>query len=339
MKAIVVKSENEKSKLVWEEIPDIKPKPDEVLVDIKATAVNRADLLQAKGLYPPPPGESEIMGLEMAGVVSAVGDQVKGRKIGERVVGLLSGGGYAQQVAIHSQMLLQMPDRWSFSQGAAIPEVWLTAFSNLFLEAELKSGQTVMIHAGGSGVGTAGIQMAREAGAVVYVTAGTAAKLDRCRELGAALGVNYKEQDFVEEVIKEQDFVEEVMAASHGRGVDIILDPIGGAYLNQNLDLLNEGGRLVNIGLLGGGTAEINLGAVLGKSLRIIGTRLRSRPLVQKIEITRMFADRFWPMLEAGRLQPIIDSVFKIEDAHSAHDYVKQNKNTGKVILEVETHD
>jgi NADPH:quinone reductase-like Zn-dependent oxidoreductase len=297
MKAIVVKSENEKSKLVWEEIPDIKPKPDEVLVDIKATAVNRADLLQAKGLYPPPPGESEIMGLEMAGVVSAVGDQVKGRKIGERVVGLLSGGGYAQQVAIHSQMLLQMPDRWSFSQGAAIPEVWLTAFSNLFLEAELKSGQTVMIHAGGSGVGTAGIQ------------------------------------------IKEQDFVEEVMAASHGRGVDIILDPIGGAYLNQNLDLLNEGGRLVNIGLLGGGTAEINLGAVLGKSLRIIGTRLRSRPLVQKIEITRMFADRFWPMLEAGRLQPIIDSVFKIEDAHSAHDYVKQNKNTGKVILEVETHD
>jgi NADPH:quinone reductase-like Zn-dependent oxidoreductase len=307
MKAIVVKSENEKSKLVWEEIPDIKPKPDEVLVDIKATAVNRADLLQAKGLYPPPPGESEIMGLEMAGVVSAVGDQVKGRKI----------------------MLLQMPDRWSFSQGAAIPEVWLTAFSNLFLEAELKSGQTVMIHAGGSGVGTAGIQMAREAGAVVYVTAGTAAKLDRCRELGAALGVNYK----------EQDFVEEVMAASHGRGVDIILDPIGGAYLNQNLDLLNEGGRLVNIGLLGGGTAEINLGAVLGKSLRIIGTRLRSRPLAQKIEITRMFADRFWPMLEAGRLQPIIDSVFKIEDAHSAHDYVKQNKNTGKVILEVETHD
>jgi putative PIG3 family NAD(P)H quinone oxidoreductase len=329
MKAIVVKSENKSPILSWEEVPDIKPKPDEVLVDIKATAVNRADLLQAKGLYPPPPGESEIMGLEMAGVVSAVGDQVKGRKIGERVVGLLSGGGYAQQVAIHSQMLLQMPDRWSFSQGAAIPEVWLTAFSNLFLEAELKSGQTVMIHAGGSGVGTAGIQMAREAGAVVYVTAGTAAKLDRCRELGAALGVNYK----------EQDFVEEVMAASHGRGVDIILDPIGGAYLNQNLDLLNEGGRLVNIGLLGGGTAEINLGAVLGKSLRIIGTRLRSRPLAQKIEITRMFADRFWPMLEAGRLQPIIDSVFKIEDAHSAHDYVKQNKNTGKVILEVETHD
>jgi tumor protein p53-inducible protein 3 len=325
MKAIVVKSENKNSQLVWEEVPDIEPKPDEVLVDIRATAVNRADLLQAKGLYPPPPGESAILGLEMAGVVSAVGGQVQGHKIGDRVIGLLSGGGYAQQVAIHSRMLLQMPDGWSFIQGAAVPEVWLTAFSNLFMEAGLTSGQTVLIHAGGSGVGTAGIQMAREAGAIVYVTAGTAVKLDRCRELGAALGVNYK----------QQDFAEEIMAATQGLGVDIILDPIGGAYLSQNLDLLKENGRLVNIGLLGGGTAEINLGAVLGKSLRIIGTRLRSRPLAQKIEITRMFADRFWPMLEAGSLQPIIDSVFKIEDADTAHDYVKQNKNTGKVILEV----
>jgi len=325
MKAIVVKSKNEKIRLVWEDVPDIKPKPEEVLVDIKATAVNRADLLQAKGLYPPPPGESEILGLEMAGVVSAEGDRVEGWRIGDRVMGLLSGGGYAQQVAIHSEMLLPMPDSWSFSQGAAVPEVWLTAFSNLFMEGGLKSGQKVMIHAGGSGVGTAGIQMAREAGAFVYVTAGTAAKLDRCRELGASLGVNYK----------EQVFVEEVMAATQGRGVDLILDPIGGAYLNQNLDLLKENGRLINIGLLGGRTAEINLGAVLGKSLRIIGTRLRSRPLAQKIEITRMFADRFWPILEAGRLQPVIDTIFPIKQALAAHDYVKQNKNIGKVILEV----
>ena len=325
MKAIVVKTENKKPQLVWEEVPDIKPRPDEVLADIKATAVNRADLLQAKGLYPPPPGESAILGLEMAGVVSALGDRVKGRKIGDRVIGLLSGGGYAQQAAIDSRMLIQLPDRWSFSQGAAIPEVWLTAFSNLFMEAGLTSGETVLIHAGGSGVGTAGIQMAREAGAVVYVTAGTAAKLDRCRKLGATLGVNYK----------QQDIVEAVMAASQGRGVDVILDPVGGAYLNQNLTLLKENGRLVNIGLLGGASAEINLGTVLGKSLRIIGTRLRSRPLAQKIEITRMFADRFWPMLGAGKLEPIIDSVFKIEDADKAHDYVKQNKNTGKVILEV----
>ena len=327
MKAIVVKLENKIPRLVWEEVADIVPGPEEVLVDIKATAVNRADLLQAMGLYPPPPGESEILGLEMAGVVSAMGAMVKGCKIGDRVIGLLAGGGYAQQAAIHPEMLLHLPDSWSFSQGTAIPEVWLTAFSNLFMEGGLKSGQNVLIHAGGSGVGTAGIQMAREAGAVVCVTAGTAAKLDRCRELGASLGVNYQ----------EQNFVEEVMAATRGRGIDIILDPIGAAYLNQNLDLLKEGGRLVNIGLLGGSIAEINLGAVLGKSLRIIGTRLRSRPLAQKIEITRMFADRFWPMLEAGRLQPVIDTVFPIEKARVAHDYVKQNKNTGKVILEVGT--
>ena len=327
MKAIAVKLEKKKPRFVWEEVPDIEPEPEEVLVDIKATAVNRADLLQAMGLYPPPPGESEILGLEMAGVVSAMGDQVKGCNIGDRVSGLLSGGGYAQQVAIHPEMLLHLPDNWSFVQGAAIPEVWLTAFSNLFMEGGLESGQNVLIHAGGSGVGTAGIQMAREAGAVVFVTAGTTAKLDRCRELGASLGVNYK----------EQRFVEEIMAATQGQGVDIILDPIGGDYLNQNLALLRENGRLITIGLLGGSTAEINLGTVLGKSLQIIGTRLRSRSLAQKIEITRMFADRFWPMLEAGSLQPVIDTVFPIEEARAAHDYVKQNQNTGKVILEVGT--
>ena len=185
MKAIVVKLEKKKPRFVWEEVPDIEPEPEEVLVDIKATAVNRADLLPAMGLYPPPPGESEILGLALAGVVSVMGDPVQGCNRGDRGSGLLSGGGYAQQVAIHPEMLLHLPDNWSFVQGAAIPEVWLTAFSNLFMEGGLESGQNVLIHAGGSGVGTAGIQMAREAGAAVYVTAGTTAKLDRCRELGA----------------------------------------------------------------------------------------------------------------------------------------------------------
>ena len=325
MKAIVAKMEKDKSRLAWDEVPDIVPEPEQVLVDIKATAVNRADLLQAMGLYPPPPGESDILGLEMAGVISAIGDQAEGWSVGDRVMGLLSGGGYAQQVAIHPQMLLQLPDSWSFVQGAAVPEVWLTAFSNLFLEGDLASGQRVMIHAGGSGVGTAGIQMAREAGAVVYVTAGSAAKLDRCRELGASLSINYK----------EQDFVAAVRDATQGQGVDLILDPVGGAYLKQNLDLLDENGRLINIGLLGGSAAELNLGAVLGKSLRIIGTRLRSRPLAQKIKITRLFADRFWPLLESGRLQPVVDTVFPIAESQAAHDYVRQNRNTGKVILEI----
>ncbi len=325
MKAIIVKRENKKPLLSWEEVPGVQCNPDEVLVDVKATAVNRADLLQALGLYPPPPGESEILGLEMAGVIAAVGDAVRGRQIGDRVLALLPGGGYAQQAAVNHQMLIELPASWSFSEGAAIPEVWLTAFVNLFIEGVLKSGETVMIHAGGSGVGTAGIQMAREAGAVVFITAGAEAKLDKCRGLGAALAVNYK----------EQDFFEEVMTATGGKGVDLILDPVGGAYLNQNLDLLKENGRLVNIGLLGGNTAEMNLATVLGKSLRIIGSRLRSRPLTEKIAITRQFKERFWPLLEGGKLHPVIDTVFPIEEVQAAHAYVRENRNTGKVILEV----
>ena len=325
MKAIIVEKENKKPLLLWDEVPDIECKLDEVLVDVKATAVNRADLLQALGLYPPPPGESEILGLEMAGVIAAIGDAVQGRQIGDRVLALLPGGGYAQQAAVNHQMLIELPAGWSFAEGAAIPEVWLTAFVNLFIEGTLKSGETVMIHAGGSGVGTAGIQMAREAGAVVYITAGAEVKVDKCRGLGAALAVNYK----------EQDFFEEVMTVTGGKGVDLILDPVGGAYLNQNLNLLKENGRLVNIGLLGGNSAEMNMATVLGKSLRIIGSRLRSRPLMEKFAITQQFKERFWPMLEGGKLQPVIDTVFPIEEVQAAHEYVRENRNIGKVILEV----
>jgi putative PIG3 family NAD(P)H quinone oxidoreductase len=325
MKAIVVKKSDGEPALSWEEVADVTHRPTEVLVDIKATAVNRADLLQAQGLYPPPSGESETLGLEMCGVIAAVGDAAPGWRVGDRVLGLLSGGGYAQQVAIDPQMLIRLPDSWSFAQGAAIPEVWLTAFSNLFLEGDLQSGETVMIHAGGSGVGTAGIQMAREAGATVYATAGAEAKLAKCLELGAGLAVNYK----------TQDFFDEVMAATEGRGVDLILDPIGAAYLARNLNLLRVNGRLVNIGLLGGSAAELNLAAVLGKSLRIIGTRLRARPLTEKILITREFKERFWTMLKAGRVEPVIDRVYPIQEAQAAHGWVRQNQNIGKVILEM----
>ena len=325
MKAIVVKKGDKNPLLLWEEVPDIQCGPEEVLVNVNTTAVNRADLLQAMGLYPPPPGESEILGLEMAGVITAIGDATKGRQIGDKVLALLPGGGYAQQVAVHHQMLIELPGNWSFVEGAAIPEVWLTAFINLFIEGSLQSGETVMIHAGGSGVGTAAIQMAHEAGALVYITAGAEEKLEKCRALGAALALNYKEQDF---------FIE-VMVATEGKGVDLILDPVGGAYLNQNLSLLKESGRLVNIGLLGGNTAEMNMAAILGKSLRIIGSRLRSRPLTEKIAITQQFKERFWPMLEGGKIQPVIDTVFPIEELQAAHAYVRENRNTGKVILEV----
>ena len=325
MKAIVVKKAEGEPILSWQNIPDVACGPEEVLVDIKATAVNRADLLQAQGLYPAPSGESDILGLEMCGEIAALGASAEGWQVGDRVLGLLSGGGYAQQVAVHPQMLIRLPDRWSFTDGAAIPEVWLTAFSNLFLEGALQSGERVMLHAGGSGVGTAGIQLARAARATVYATAGTEAKLDKCRELGASLAINYK----------EQDFFKEVMGVTEDQGVDLILDPVGAAYLLQDLNLLRVNGRLVIIGLLGGRTAEIDLGALLGKGLRILGTRLRARPLTEKISITREFEKRFWPMLEAGRLQPVIDRVFPIEEAQAAHRHVRQNQNIGKVVLEM----
>ena len=326
MKAIITKMKNSEPQLIWQDAPAPEITHDEVLVDVQATAVNRADLLQARGLYPPPPGVSDILGLEIAGVISAVGKRVAGWRVGDRILALVPGGGYAEQAAVHHQMLLPLPSEWSFAQGAAIPEVWLTAFLNLFMEGSLQAGETVLLHAGGSGVGTAGIQMAHAGGARVFVTAGTETKLAACREFGAALAINYKQQDFLGEIRR----------ATREKGVDLILDPVGGAYLDKNLQALAENGRLVNIGLLGGAGAEINMGLVLGKSLKIIGSRLRSRPLAEKIDLTRRFQERFWPLLESGRLQPVIDSIFPIQRAQDAHEYVRRNRNTGKIILDIE---
>ncbi len=326
MKAIAVEIKKDEPQLQWQDAPAPVITRDEVLVDVKATAVNRADLLQARGLYPPPPGVTDILGLEIAGIISAVGERVKSWKAGDRVLALVPGGGYAQQAAVHHQMLLSLPPDWSFAQGAAVPEVWLTAFINLFIEGGLQKGEIVLLHAGASGVGTAGIQMAHAGGATVFVTAGTESKLAACREFGADLAVNYKQQDFLAEVQRR----------TQEKGVDLILDPVGGAYLGKNLQALAENGRLVNIGLLGGADAGINMGLVLGKSLKIIGSRLRSRPLAEKIDLTRRFQERFWPLLESGKLQPVIDSIFPIQRAQEAHEHVRQNLNTGKVVLEIE---
>ena len=325
MKAIVSKKERGTSRLVWEDVADIDCGPDEVLVDVRASAVNRADLLQAMGLYPPPPGVTDIIGLEMSGVIARVGRDVNNWQPGDRVMALLPGGGYAERAAVHHQLLLRLPDHWTFIQGGAVPEVWLTAYSNLFMEGNLAAGNTVLLHAGASGVGTAGIQMARDAGAKVFVSASTEEKLTRCREFGASLAINYK----------TQDFFKAVMDATDGAGVDLILDPVGGSYLEKNLRALAERGRLINIGLLGGSTTEIDLSLVLGKSLRIIGTRLRARPLSEKLDITRRFEDRFLPLLVDGTLEPVIDRTFSMEQAQQAHDYIRENRNIGKVILEV----
>jgi putative PIG3 family NAD(P)H quinone oxidoreductase len=325
MHAIVVKGTPAAPLLVWERVADVDYGPDEVLVAVRATAVNRADLSQARGHYPPPPGASEILGLEMAGVITAVGDNVQDWQVGDRVCALLPGGGYAEYAAVPQGLLLRPPEDWTFAMGTAVPEVWYTAFVNLFLEGNLQPGETVLIHAGASGVGTAAIQLARAAGATVFVTAGAEEKLARCRTLGAALAVNYK----------EQDFLEAVLAAADGAGVDLILDPVGGSYLDRNVRALRPFGRLVNIGLLGGGPGEMNMALLLRKRLRIVGSTLRNRPLAEKIAITRQFRERFWPLLVAGELQPVIDRVFPITEAQAAHAYVLQNRNVGKVILAV----
>ena len=325
MKGIVVHQVEGKPNLTLENVPAVAHSADEVLVDIKASAVNRADLMQARGGYPPPPGASEILGLEMAGVVSAVGANVSDVQVGDRVAALLAGGGYAEQIAIHPKMLFKLPDDWSFVMGAAVPEVWLTAYVNLFLEGGLQSGETVLIHAGGSGVGTAAIQLARETGAIPMITAGTEAKLERGRALGAQVAINYK----------EQDFVAEVMQATENKGVNLVLDPVGASYFEKNINVLARHGRMVNIGLLGGAVATANIAPLLIKNLMIKGSTLRARPLAEKIEITTGFIERFWSLFLEGTLQPVIDKTFPLAEAQQAHEYIAADKNIGKVILEV----
>ncbi|GAB4149750.1 MAG: NAD(P)H-quinone oxidoreductase [Candidatus Promineifilaceae bacterium] len=325
MKAIVVHADAEQPRLVWQDAPEPEMGAGEVLVRVRASAVNRADLLQARGGYAPPSGASPILGLEMAGDVLAVGDGVAGWQPGDRVCALLPGGGYAELAVVPQQMLLRLPDGWTYAQGAAVPEAWYTAFVNLFLEGDLQAGERTLIHAGASGVGTAAIQLARAAGATVYATAGTAEKTAQCQMLGAVLAVNYRQEDFGQ-VIQQ---------ATAGAGVDLILDPVGAAYLARNLALLRPQGRLVSIGLLSGGRAELDMGLLLGKRLRLIGSTLRNRSLAEKIAITEQFRERFWPLLAAGALVPVIDCAFPMPEAQAAHAYVRQNRNTGKVILTV----
>ncbi|MEM7130714.1 MAG: NAD(P)H-quinone oxidoreductase [Chloroflexota bacterium] len=321
MKGIVVSNDTETPQLTWSDVPDVEYAVDEVLVNIITSAVNRADLLQASGNYPPPPGASPLLGLEMAGEIAAVGQSVDGWKVGDRVCALLPGGGYAEQINVPAGMLMPLPDDWSFEMGAAVPEVWLTAFVNLFLEGNLQSGESALIHAAASGVGTAAIQLAKAIGAKAYATAGADHKLDFCQELGADLLVNRKSQDFQEEIQKISS------------SVDVVLCPVGADYLEKNLAVLGRLGRLVLIGLLSGAKSQINLGQVMGKRLKIVGSTLRSRPLDEKIAITQEFSQRFWPQLRNGTLRPIIDTTYPMQEAQAAHAHVRADKNIGKVIL------
>ena len=298
---------------------------DEVLIRVRATAVNRADLLQRRGLYPPPPGESDILGLEAAGEIAAMGEGVTGWQVGDRVFCLLGGGGYAELVKAHHQMLLPMPPGWTFEQAAAAPEAFYTAFVNLFLEAAFQPGEILLLHAGASGVGTAAIQLARNAGGLVIVTAGSDEKLVRCVELGANHGINYKTSDFEDVALK----------LTNHRGVDVVLDCVGAPYFAKSVSVLRTQGRLVLIGLLGGAKTEIDLTPLLRKRLHVIGSTLRTRSLQEKIAITEQFRRRVLPYFERGNFQAVIDRVFPLAEAEQAHEYVLQNKNFGKVVLQV----
>jgi putative PIG3 family NAD(P)H quinone oxidoreductase len=324
MKAIIIQTEQEDKPLVWQDVADPTYTADEVLVNIHATTLNRADLAQRAGNYPPPPGASPILGLDMAGRIAALGANVAGWKVGDRVCALLSGGGYAEQVNVPAAMLMPIPDHWSYEQAAAIPEVFFTAYVNLFMEAGLQKGESVLIHGGASGVGTAAIQLAREAGCRVFTTVGSAEKAARCLELGAALAINYK----------SEDFVERIQAHINGDGVDVILDGVGAVYLERNLQLLKLRGRLVFISTIGGSQGEINIGLLMRKRLRLIGSALRPRSLAEKVEIKERFMAHFWPLLVNGAIQPVIDSVYPIEQANEAHQRMAANQNIGKIILQ-----
>lgn len=308
------------------ECPDPVPKDDELLVRVRATAVNRADLLQRRGKYPPPEGASAILGLEMAGEVISAGPAVRGFGKGDRVCALLPGGGYAQRVTIPAGLAIRLADGLSDEQGAAIPEAFLTAYRNLFLLGGLDAGRTVLVHAGASGVGTAAIQLIREAGAVALVTAGSGEKIRRCLELGARAGWKRTEGPFSPWIAEQ----------TGGKGVDLILDCVGAAYFEQNISSLAEGGTLIVIGLMGGSIApNLDLATLLMRGLAIVGSRLRGLTVECKRELTERFVAFAMPRFAEGRLRPVIDSVHDWREVARAHARMESNANIGKIVLRV----
>jgi putative PIG3 family NAD(P)H quinone oxidoreductase len=326
MRAVTVAEPGGPEVLTWSEVPDPVCGPGEVIVDVVATAVNRADLLQRQGFYPPPPRASEILGLECSGVVSEVGADVTDWSVGDEVCALLAGGGYAERVAVPAGQLLPRPAGVELATAAALPEVVCTVWSNVFLLAGLRRGDNFLVHGGSSGIGTMAIQLAARAGARVFTTAGTAAKLDVCRELGAEVGINYRDEDFVERVREETD----------GGGVDVVLDNMGAKYLARNLEALAVGGRLVSIGMQGGTKAELDLGALMRKRGSVHATTLRSRPATGpggKAEIVAAVLHDVWPDVERGVVRPIVDRRLPMSRAAEAHRVVEASEHIGKVLL------
>jgi NADPH2:quinone reductase len=324
MRAVVLESYGEPDVLTIREVPDPVPGPEEVVVEIAATALNRADLLQRRGFYPGPPMPHEIPGMELSGRVVALGDRATRWKIGDAVMGIVGGGAYAEFIAVHERQLLAVPASVPLADAAAIPEVWITAFDALVVQGGLTSGRTALIHAGGSGVGTAGIQIANAIGARVIVTA-SAGKVGRCLELGAAVAVDYAVDDFVAATI----------ALTDGAGADVILDVIGGDYVERNIDAVAVGGRIIQVGVMGGGVTQVNVGKLLPKRAALIGTVLRGRPIEEKIAITQRFGAELLPLFDQGRVAPVIDRRFILDDIALAHAAMEANENVGKIVIDV----
>jgi putative PIG3 family NAD(P)H quinone oxidoreductase len=323
MHAITISEPGGPEVLVWDEVPDPVPGEGEVLVEVAASAVNRADILQRQGFYDPPPGASRHPGLECSGRIAALGPGVSGWAVGDEVCALLSGGGYAEKVAVPAGQLLPVPAGVDLKQAAALPEVTCTVWSNVFMVAHLRPGETLLVHGGSSGIGTMAIQLARAAGAKVAVTAGTKEKLERCAELGAEILVNYREQDFVEEVRR----------ATGGAGADVILDNMGAKYLDRNVRALAVNGRLAIIGMQGGAKGELNIGALLSKRAAISATSLRARPLGEKAAIVAAVREHVWPLLADGHVRPVVDREVPMSDAATAHRLVEESGHIGKVLL------
>lgn len=319
MKAIVLDNKN----VLWQDVPEPLLGAGEVLIQNRATAVNRADLVQRAGAYPPPPGASAILGLECAGDVIAVGDGVTRHKVGDRVCALLSGGGYAERVNVPAGQAVPIPRGLRFDQAAALPEVFATAYLNLFMEAGLAAGERVLLHAGASGVGTAGIQLCKMIHSPCFVTVGTDEKLARCLALGAVGGANRH----------ENPFFEKVAGWTGGEGFDVILDPVGASYLKPNLRSLRSGGRLVIIGLMGGAVSELEIGVLMVKRLRVIGSTLRARSVEAKTAVMEALERVVWPQIENGSIVPVIDSVLPIQETARALERVGSDQTFGKVVL------
>jgi putative PIG3 family NAD(P)H quinone oxidoreductase len=323
MYAITIPEPGGPEALVWAEVPDPVPGEGEVLVDVVASAVNRADLLQRQGFYNPPPGASPYPGLECAGRISALGPGVAGWAVGDEVCALLSGGGYAEKVVVPAGQLLPVPDGIEPAVAASLPEVVCTVWSNVFMISHLRPGETLLVHGGASGIGTMAIQLAKAVGARVAVTAGGPDKLARCAELGADILIDYREQDFAEEIHKATD----------GAGADVILDIVGAKYLQQNVKALAVNGRIAVIGMQGGVKAELNIGALMGKRGAITATSLRARPLAEKASIVAAVREHVWPLIADGRVRPIVDQRVPMADASQAHAALDSGTHVGKILL------